>query len=42
MKIQRKNIEVKGDSFEKSETCMDPNAKWVEVGYEISILKYLQ
>ena len=29
MQIQRKNIEVRGDSFEKSKTCMDLNAKWV-------------
>ena len=35
MQIQRKNIEVRGDSFEKSRTCMDPNAKWVVLGSRI-------
>ena len=35
MQIQRKNIEVRGDSFEKSETCMDPNTKWVVLGSRI-------
>lgn len=35
MQIQRKNIEVRGDSFEKSETCMDPNTKWVLLGRRI-------
>ena len=26
---------IRGDSFEKSETCMDPNAKWVVLGNRI-------
>ena len=36
MQIQRKNYRyIRGDSFEKSETCMDPNAKWVVLGSRI-------